>query len=67
MKALESAVLSMSKTRSKKKLDVDFRQYRIPDACNLEQAHKGLQEEVQSGAPYPIMSLSTRQMMKQWA
>ncbi|QLG62286.1 DUF302 domain-containing protein [Halorarum salinum] len=37
----------------KKKLDADFRQYRILGACNPEQAHKGLQEEILLGALLP--------------
>lgn len=36
-----------------KKLDVDFRQYRILGACNPEQAHEGLQEELMLGALLP--------------
>ena len=37
----------------KKKLDADFRQYRILGACNPEQAHQGLQEEILLGALLP--------------
>lgn len=37
----------------KKKLDVDFRRYRILGACNPEQAYEGLQEEPLLGALLP--------------
>lgn len=37
----------------KKKLDADFRQYRILGACNPEQAHQALQEELLLGALLP--------------
>lgn len=37
----------------KQKLDVDFRQYRILGACNPEQAHQGLQDELLLGTLLP--------------
>ena len=37
----------------KKKLDTDFRQYRILGACNPDQAHQALQEELLLGALLP--------------
>lgn len=37
----------------KKKLDADFRQYRILGACNPEQAHEGLQDEILLGTLLP--------------
>lgn len=37
----------------KQKLDADFRQYRILGACNPEQAHQGLQEELLLGTLLP--------------
>ena len=36
-----------------KKLDEDFRQYRILGACNPELAHQGLEEELELGALLP--------------
>lgn len=37
----------------KQKLDTDFRQYRILGACNPEQAHQGLQDELLLGTLLP--------------
>ena len=37
----------------KKKLDANFRQYRILGACNPEQAHQGLQDELLLGTLLP--------------
>lgn len=37
----------------KQKLDAEFRQYRILGACNPEQAHSALQEELLLGALLP--------------
>lgn len=37
----------------KKKLNADFRQYRILGACNPDQAHQALQEELLLGALLP--------------
>lgn len=37
----------------KQKLDADFRQYRILGACNPEQAHNALQEELLLGTLLP--------------
>jgi len=37
----------------KKKLDVDFRKYRILGACNPSFAHKALQAELQIGSMLP--------------
>ncbi|NEU58698.1 DUF302 domain-containing protein [Halorussus sp. MSC15.2] len=37
----------------KQKLDADFRQYRILGACNPEQAHQGLQDELLLGTLLP--------------
>ena len=37
----------------KKKLDEDFRQYRILGACNPTLAHRSLQEEIELGALLP--------------
>lgn len=37
----------------KKKLDEDFRQYRILGACNPQLAHQALEEELQLGALLP--------------
>lgn len=37
----------------KEKLDVDFRKYRILGACNPEQAHNGLQDELLLGTLLP--------------
>lgn len=37
----------------KKKLDEDFRQYRILGACNPRLAHQALEEELQLGALLP--------------
>ncbi|MDS0301312.1 DUF302 domain-containing protein [Halogeometricum sp. S1BR25-6] len=37
----------------KKKLDEDFRRYRILGACNPQLAHRALQEEIELGALLP--------------
>lgn len=36
-----------------KKLDEDFRQYRILGACNSQLAHKGLEEDIELGTLLP--------------
>src|SRR6056297_4028589 len=41
------------KATMKKKLDVDFRNYRILGACNPKMAHKALQEEDEIGTMLP--------------
>jgi uncharacterized protein (DUF302 family) len=41
------------KSAFKKKLDVDFRQYRILGACHPEVAYQMLQEDDKAGALYP--------------
>ncbi len=41
------------KSAFKKKLDVDFRQYRILGACHPEVAYQMLQEDDKAGAFYP--------------